>query len=263
MDITHYKALSTEDVANLEDMANKVVMRNLRIEKSFMDRAIAEKLYGFRLYQGGCVPGKELRVVNIPEWDVEACGGTHCDYTGEVGFIKLLGTKRIQDGVVRLEYAAGDSAVKHVRELEKNLARVRKELQDYKVESAKPSDAERTLVDLMMERSESIDKTKVVSGILTVNSEELQKLVREITKRGDVIAIIGSKKEGTRMIIARSNEEHLSNVNCASALGEVLHLIEGSGGGKSDYAQGGGLKSEGLSEAIEKARNVILSLLQK
>ena len=61
-----------------------------------------------KLYQGGVVPGNTLRVVNIEEIDVEACCGTHCDETSEVGWIKILHTKRIADGVVRIQFVAGE-----------------------------------------------------------------------------------------------------------------------------------------------------------
>ena len=72
-----------------------------------MDKAEAEKQYGFRLYQGGIVPGNDLRVVKIEDTDVEACCGTHCDFTNEVGMVRILKSSKIQDGIVRLYYVAG------------------------------------------------------------------------------------------------------------------------------------------------------------
>lgn len=72
-----------------------------------MDKAEAEKQYGFRLYQGGIVPGNDLRVVKIEDTDVEACCGTHCDNTNEVGWVRILKSQKIQDGIVRLYYVAG------------------------------------------------------------------------------------------------------------------------------------------------------------
>ncbi len=57
------------------------------------------------------MPGDNLRVVNIENVDVEACCGTHCDNTSEVGWIKLIRTTRISDGILRLEYVAGKSVI--------------------------------------------------------------------------------------------------------------------------------------------------------
>ncbi|MCK5548052.1 MAG: alanine--tRNA ligase, partial [Thermoplasmata archaeon] len=263
LDITHYKALTDEEISKLEELANNVVMRNLKVEKSFMDRAEAEKLYGFRLYQGGCVPGKKLRVVNIVGWDVEACGGTHCDYTGEVGHIKITGAKRIQDGVVRLEYVAGGAALAHVKKLEKRLKSAEKSLSEHMVEASKPWYAEKVLVDLMLERADMVDSVRVVSRILGVSAGELLKLAKEITGRGNAIAVIGSDKERAGLIGARSNEPALNKVNCAEELKKVLPTIDGSGGGKADYAQGGGTKTGGLQSAIDEAKKSILGTLEK
>ncbi|MGV8141120.1 MAG: alanine--tRNA ligase [Candidatus Woesearchaeota archaeon] len=116
LDITHYENPSVEQLAEIEAYANKVVRENLPIVKSFMKRNIAEAKYGFRIYQGGAVPGKELRIVDIVGFDVEACGGTHLDITGDVGQIKILKSSKLQDGIVRIEFTAGLAAEKSLQE---------------------------------------------------------------------------------------------------------------------------------------------------
>ena len=81
-----------------------------------MDKAEAELKYGFHLYQGGVVPGNSLRVVNIEGIDTEACCGTHCDSTAEVGWIKIVKSQRISDGIVRLYYVAYEKAIAKMNE---------------------------------------------------------------------------------------------------------------------------------------------------
>jgi len=76
-----------------------------------MDKAEAEKKHGFSLYQGGVVPGNSLRVVDIAGVDTEACCGTHADNTAEVGWIRILKSQRISDGIVRLYYVAQERAI--------------------------------------------------------------------------------------------------------------------------------------------------------
>jgi len=76
-----------------------------------MDKAEAERQYGFSLYQGGIVPGNSLRVVDIEGIDTEACCGTHADNTAEVGWVRILRSSRISDGIVRLEYVAQERAI--------------------------------------------------------------------------------------------------------------------------------------------------------
>ncbi|CAD8145192.1 unnamed protein product [Paramecium octaurelia] len=107
LDITHFAPLSKEQEQAIENEVNKIILSAKQINKGFMNKADAEKEYGFRLYQGGIVPGNELRVVNIDGIDVEACCGTHCDSTSEVGWVRILKTQKLQDGVVRLYYVAG------------------------------------------------------------------------------------------------------------------------------------------------------------
>ncbi len=115
LDITHYARLEDSEIEEIENLANRVVKENRKIEISFMDRNSAEKKYGFRLYQGGAVPGGEIRIINITGWDVEACGGLHFLNTGDAGLIKITGSKRIHDGVVRLEFVAGKAAERYMK----------------------------------------------------------------------------------------------------------------------------------------------------
>jgi alanyl-tRNA synthetase len=115
LDVSHHKPLTPEDVANIERVANEVVAKRLPVEVRWYDRHEAERLFGFTLYQGGEAPAGQVRVVNIQGWDAEACGGTHCANTSEVGFIKVIGTEKIADGVVRIEFAAGPAALEYVQ----------------------------------------------------------------------------------------------------------------------------------------------------
>ncbi len=110
LDITHYEQIKPADLKKIEAKANEIVKENLKVKKYFLPRNIAEQKFGFRLYQGGAVPGKEIRIVEIPNFDVEACGGTHLDKTGEAKLIKIIKTSKIQDGIVRIEFVAGHAA---------------------------------------------------------------------------------------------------------------------------------------------------------
>ena len=111
MDITHYKSLTKDEEKAIENEANRIINKNVRINKYFMDKDKAEQKFGFHLYQGGVVPGNSLRVVDIEGIDTEACCGTHCDTTSEVGWVRLLKSQRISDGIVRLYYVAQERAL--------------------------------------------------------------------------------------------------------------------------------------------------------
>ncbi|OMJ66344.1 hypothetical protein SteCoe_36834 [Stentor coeruleus] len=116
LDITHYRSLTHDEEISIENTANQFISSSTNIKKSFINKSQAESQYGFSLYQGGIVPGNNLRVVNIQNIDTEACCGTHCDNTAEVGRIRILKSYRISDGIVRLNFVAGDKAIKKLND---------------------------------------------------------------------------------------------------------------------------------------------------
>ncbi|HZI70382.1 MAG TPA: alanine--tRNA ligase, partial [Nitrososphaeraceae archaeon] len=107
LDITHHSALNKEEIWEIERKANYIVQQNLPVVINTYSRGNAEQYYTFRIYQGGVVPSNSVRIVNINNWDIEACGGTHVRNTGDIGIIKIIKSERIQDGIIRLEFAAG------------------------------------------------------------------------------------------------------------------------------------------------------------
>jgi alanyl-tRNA synthetase len=121
LDITHFESLTDEQTQKIEEKANEIIKKNLPIKIEVLPRSEAEKKYGFRIYQGGAVPEDMLRIISVGNIDHECCGGTHGNTTKDVGLIIILKTKRIQDGVNRIEFSAGDVALKYLEEQEKIL----------------------------------------------------------------------------------------------------------------------------------------------
>jgi alanyl-tRNA synthetase len=116
IDITHYLPLTDAQTRAIEDEANRIITTDAKMHHGLVPKREAEDKYGFRLYQGGAIPGKEIRVVDIPGFDTEACGGTHLNHTGEVGRIMIMKSSKIQDGIVRIEYVAGKQAQRMLAE---------------------------------------------------------------------------------------------------------------------------------------------------
>jgi alanyl-tRNA synthetase len=128
IDLTHYESLTEEQLGEIERVANDIMRRDIHVKLDFMSRDDAEKKYGMVIYQGGAVPGAELRMVHIPEVDVECCGGTHLHSTKEAGEIKIVKASKIQDGVVRITFTAGSAAQKTETQHEHVLEEVKKML---------------------------------------------------------------------------------------------------------------------------------------
>jgi Alanyl-tRNA synthetase len=121
LDITHYKRINREEIEKIERRANGIVRANLKIDARFMKRNDAESRYGFRLYEGGVPKGNVIRVVTVDGIDAQACAGTHCRRTGEIGWIKILKNERVQDGVERIEFAVAESALSEFEKKERQI----------------------------------------------------------------------------------------------------------------------------------------------
>ncbi len=109
LDITHYELLTDGQLSSIEKCCNEKIKEDLPVRKEILPRETAEEKYGMHIYQGGFVPGRNLRIVTIGS-DVEACGGTHANSLADLEELKIIGSTKIQDGVVRINYVAGKAA---------------------------------------------------------------------------------------------------------------------------------------------------------
>ncbi|UCG70895.1 MAG: alanine--tRNA ligase [Thermoplasmata archaeon] len=274
LDISHYEKISEEDIEKIELIANETILKNIPIEKVWMDRGEAERQYGFRLYQGGVPVGKKIRVVRIGDFDVEACAGTHLRQTNEEGMIKILKTERIQDGVERIIFAAGIASVKHVQkhhallressetlrvfpeQLPKTVKRFFEEWKSQKKQIEKLRKQGATSpIDVLLENAEIMGDVKVLSQIEEAADkiifEELIAMGRKVYDMEKTIAILGCDYEGAKIIIARSKDMDL---NCADLAKDAGKLLGGGGGGKPEFAQAGSGSGEGLKKAVAEIK---------
>jgi len=270
LDITHHSSLSNEQVKEIEDAANKMVKDNYPVTVEYFDRGTAEQKYGFRIYQGGVVPVKSVRIVSIEDKDIEACGGTHVKKTGDIELIKITKTKRIQDGVVRLEFVSGPNAFDYVKQQEK--------------ESKRKEEMENTKQQLEKQREENKQKTREkIPGLLekilskeSVESDEIstkdklcftasknyddffhQNFGKKLVAKDVNAAFCGIFEAGpTIRIMIFAGEQ--SGVNAGIIAKEIASILGGSGGGDAKFAQGGGKDTSKKDEAIAKAKSMIL-----
>ncbi|MBI4147902.1 alanine--tRNA ligase [Candidatus Woesearchaeota archaeon] len=118
IDLTHYQPLTTDEIQQIETEANATITKAVKTNLKSYPRTEAEKKFGMAIYQGGAVPGAEIRIVEIPGVDAQACGGTHLNNTSEAETILIQKQMKVKDGVVRLYFVAGGAArrIKEVQE---------------------------------------------------------------------------------------------------------------------------------------------------
>ncbi len=270
LDITHHSSLNDEQVKQIEDAANKMVKDNYPVKIEYFDRGTAEQQYGFRIYQGGVVPVKSVRIVSIEDKDIEACGGTHVKKTGDIELIKITKTKRIQDGVVRLEFVSGPNAFDYVKEQEEvskkkeqqaiakqQLEKQREENKDKSREKI-PAFIEKILAGESLESEEISNKGK----LCFTSSENYddyfnQNFGKKLVAKDDSAAFCGIFEAGpTIRVMIFAGEK--SGINAGKIAKEIASILGGSGGGDAKFAQGGGKDTSKKDEAIQKAKSMIL-----
>ena len=272
LDIRHFKHITPDELRRIEITANRMIMTSQPVEIAIEDRARAEQKYGFMLYQGGVPPGREIRVVKVAG-DVEACAGTHCRNTGEVGVIKIIRVEHIQDGIERIEFAAGIAALYYMQHLEEiinsssgalsvqqenlpgTVTRFFSEWKDQKKDIERLS---QKIVELEMQNlvAESIGDVPVVVKRLDLPSRELATLAGAISAKGGV-ALLASGGERARVVLGSGDPR----VNAGEIIGQVCELLGGKGGGKPSLAQGGGPNIAQLDLALKVGRERIIAVL--
>ena len=276
IDISHYHRLTQEQVEAIERLANQVVAEGRPVVCRWMPRNEAEAGYGFRLYQGGAVPGKEIRVVEVEGWDVEACGGTHLQSTSEAGLVKILSTERVQDGVERLIFAAGPHALAEVQRRERILLdvaqllgaplekareaasntvetvkRLRHELEDLR------QVASRQKAEALLRAADKVDGVKLVVYSDRVGADFLIEVGNALSNlEADVAAVMFSETE-VRVVVKAGEGAVAQGVHAGRLASEVAGAIGGGGGGDPHFGQGGGGDPEKFQEAVEQIRAAV------
>ncbi|NYZ79439.1 alanine--tRNA ligase [Candidatus Micrarchaeota archaeon] len=248
LDITHYEKLSPEQMKQIELVANRIVLEDRKISITTMERSDAEKKFGFTIYQGGASPGKLVRIVEIEGGvDAEACGGLHMPNTGKVGIIKIIKEERIQDGISRIEFAAGEAALGYIQKEDEVLREASEKLKvspeqlasteerffaEWKERGKKLVELEDRVAELESERLLPEAKGGVVRKVLNVDAKLLEKIALCISER-DVTAVLANQNND---VVAATSEG--SEMDSSKLLSQLYSKFGGAGGGNKRFARG-------------------------
>lgn len=268
LDIRHFKHITDDELRRIELRANEMVQNNKPVFVKLEERQRAEEKYGFSLYQGGVPPGNAIRVVQVGG-EIQACAGTHVRTTGEIGAIKILRVEHIQDGVERLEFAAGRAAISAMQEVERLLADAAAELRiqpenlpstvkrffvEWKERGKEIDRLRKKLVDLELAQIEyeTMGPAKVVIREIDVDPSQLAALARKLAKTNGV-ALLVSAGDRVHMVLASGTPR----VNAAAVLGEVSGALGGKGGGNATMAQAIVPDGSKSADALKSGRRLL------
>ncbi|MBI2971189.1 MAG: alanine--tRNA ligase [Candidatus Aenigmarchaeota archaeon] len=260
IDITHYNALTDTELETIERSANAIVSKSITSKIRVLPRTDAEKKFGFSVYQGGAVPGRTLRIVEIPHVDAEACGGTHAGNTKDVGEIIILRSERIQDGIVRIEFVAGKAAENYRKKFAELLAESREILQSENVVQATKLLFEEwkhlkkrveEKVRVRSEKKTDVLRTSFTGNVLVekldADMQELQGISKSLSGDDKVLLLFGVKEK----IFVFGSAGKASGADIGEIIRRVCEKLGGKGGGLRHLGQGVGYNKELLDNVIE------------
>ncbi len=279
LDITHHSALTDNDVIKIEQTANSIIEKSIPVKIENLDRGTAEQKYGFRIYQGGVVPVKSVRIVSIGDLDIEACGGTHVANTSDIEEIKITKTKRIQDGVVRIEFVSGNSAKEFVRKKQQDSENKEMEEKLKEEEKEKRIEKRQHVKERIPIIAKSLSECKDGISIIENITIELRKtgkanfcystsndyddifhigLGEVLCKADPKLVYCGLFEDGEKIrVIVYAGDDIPKENGAGEIVKSISQILGGAGGGSTKFAQGGGINKSKKEDAIKNAKTMI------
>ena len=272
-DFTHFSALDENEIQTVENLVNDKVLENLPVKTSVMDIKTAIESGATALF--GEKYGKTVRVVSIPNYSSELCGGTHCEATGDIGLFVVLSESSVASGIRRIEALTGNTALLYFRQkkseidtlksllkTENPVEKAEKLLNDIKSLEKEVQKLKTSSKDVI---SEALNEAKELNGVKVVNirydglnPEDLRHLADNIKDRlRSGIILASSVSDAKAAIVCMVTKDLKDKYHAGEIIKKITKISGGSGGGKSEMAQGGTKEIEKLDQALETIFDMI------
>ncbi len=271
-DFTHFAPLTDEETAEIERLVNREILVNTAL--SVEERGIEEALASGAVALFGEKYGDRVRVVSVPGFSTELCGGTHVRATGDIGVFKIIGDASIASGVRRIEALTADGALERYQQDEAVLGTLATRFRTSPHEvpaqveqlSEKLKKAERELESLRMklasqQAGSAADSAREVAGIKVISrrvddldANGMRQMADQLSQkiRSGVI-VLGKAEDGKASLVVRVTDDLTKRLQAGKLVNEIASVVGGKGGGKPDMAMAGGKDPERLDEALEAA----------
>ncbi|MBX5478755.1 MAG: alanine--tRNA ligase [Pyrinomonas methylaliphatogenes] len=277
-DFTHFQPLTAEEIAEIERLVNDQILRNVAVQTEIMPLAEALRSGAMALF--GEKYGERVRVLTVPGFSKELCGGTHVRATGDIGPFKIVRDEAVASGTRRVEAITGTEAIARFQEDEELVNALASELRTAR--ERLPETVEKLQEELRRARREVEElRLKLAAGGATVTSTDgevrdcggVRVLVREVSdldasglrqlsdtllarlKSG--VVVLGRRAEGKASLLVRVSADLRSTIQAGQVIRELAPILGGRGGGRPDLAEGGGPQAEKLQEALSASYAVI------
>ena len=278
-DFSHNQAMTPDEIKKVEEIVNKEIREDLPVNTEVMTLEEAKKTGAMALF--GEKYGETVRVVNMGDWSIELCGGTHVPHTGVIGTFKIVSEQGIAAGVRRIEALTSIGAAEYFADIENKLIEAAKLA---KTEPSKLADKITSMLEeikaLQAENSSLKDKiAKAAAGsaessvveigdikvlpmaVQGVDPNALRTLGDEYKEKlGNAVIIMASDLgDKVSLIVMASDSAVKSGIHAGNIIKTIAPIVGGGGGGRPNMAQAGGKDAskiqEALSAGVEEARS--------
>ena len=275
-DFSHFSPMTPEEITKVENIVNEEIAKALPVISKEMPIEEAKKTGAMALF--GEKYGDTVRVVNMSDFSVELCGGTHVANTGMITTFKIVSESGIAAGVRRIEALTGSGVFAYYKEMEAKvneaaallkatpdqlldkLSHTLKEVKELtsENESLKAKLANESLGDVTSDMITVGDYHVLATSVEGVDMNGLRDLGDQLkAKVGEGIVVIASVNDGKVNLIAMATDGAVKNgAHAGNLIKEVAPLVGGGGGGRPNMAQAGGKNPAGIADAIAKAKEV-------
>jgi alanyl-tRNA synthetase len=273
-DFTHYAAMDKAEIEEVERLMNEQILRNTQVDTQVMplDQAIstgAMALFGEKY-------GDEVRVVHVPGFSRELCGGTHVGRTGDIGVGKIVYEGSISSGVRRIEAITGEAALKQYQESTDALRRVAELVRASEPELiehvekllAKEHALEKEIEQLKNKEAVSTATQLIGSGRQVVverldgmDRQQMRVVADSLRNQKIPVVVLASAANGDVAIVAAVRKDLTGKFHAGKLAGALAQAVGGKGGGRPDMAEGGGKDSSALDSELQKLRTDLESKL--
>jgi alanyl-tRNA synthetase len=280
-DFFHFQPVTREEQERIERIVNEQICANTPVLTEV--RPTAEAIAAGAMALFGEKYGDMVRVVSVPGFSTELCGGTHVAATGDIGFFAILAEGGVAAGVRRIEAVTGAGAVEWAQHERTALARLIEALhvnQDRAVEAIEKLQAEtkrltreatelKTRLALGGTQSE-VDDTVELAGVRLarrkvegLGKDALRQLADSLkAKIKSGVVVLASANDGKVQIVVAVTPDLTSRVKAGQIVKEIAPIVEGGGGGRPDFAEAGGRRPDKIDEMLQTSEAVLARLLR-
>ncbi len=278
-DFTHFSAMTKEEIAKVEDIVNTKIAEAIPVVTEVMSLEEAKKTGAMALF--GEKYGEKVRVVEMGDFSVELCGGTHVKNTSEIAAFKILSESGVAAGVRRIEALTSRAVFTYYDQVEQQLqeaatlakctpagltekiSHMLAEIRSLHAEneSLKSKAAKDAMGDITDRMQQVGDLSFLAVAVPDVDMNGLRDLGDDLkAKMGEGVVVLASAKDGKVSLIAMATDGAVKKgAHAGNLIKGIAGLVGGGGGGRPNMAQAGGKKPEGIDAALAEAKTVLES----